>query len=103
MSRVATLVERSRYARSFADGGCGAELPTVTPEIRHGIAAPADWQRRLIALFPPRVLFRRKPKEQIGPRARSRGLGQSAEQSGRWSSATLLVSRRTRMAREQRD
>ena len=36
MSRVATLVERSRYARSFADSGAVGELPTMTSEIRHG-------------------------------------------------------------------
>ncbi|HEY6681380.1 MAG TPA: DUF3488 and transglutaminase-like domain-containing protein [Propionibacteriaceae bacterium] len=63
MSRVATLVERSRYARSFADGGAVDELPTMTSEIRHGVAAPSDWRRKFIALVLPRSLFRRKPKE----------------------------------------
>ena len=63
MSRVATLVERSRYARSFADGGAVGELPTMTSEIRHGVAAPSDWRRKFIALVLPRSLFRRKLKE----------------------------------------
>jgi transglutaminase-like putative cysteine protease len=63
MSRVATLVERSRYARSFDDGGTVDELPTMTSEIRHGVAAPADWRQRIRALLLPRSLFRRRPKE----------------------------------------
>jgi transglutaminase-like putative cysteine protease len=63
MSRVATLVERSRYARSFDHGGSMSELPAMTSEIRRGVAAPADWRRKLIALFLPRSLFRRTPKE----------------------------------------
>ena len=63
MSRVATLVERSRFARSFDHGGSMSELPTMTSEIRRGVAAPAAWQQRIIALLLPRSLFRRKPKE----------------------------------------
>jgi transglutaminase-like putative cysteine protease len=63
MSRVATLVERSRYARSFDHGGSMTELPTMTSEIRRGVATPADWRRRIIALLLPRSLFRRKRKE----------------------------------------
>ena len=49
MSRVATLVERSRYARSFDHGGSMSELPTMTSEIRRGLAAPADWRQRSCA------------------------------------------------------
>lgn len=63
MSQVATLVERSRYARSFDHGGSMSELPTMTSEIRRGVAAPAAWRQRVIALLLPRSLFRRKPKE----------------------------------------
>jgi transglutaminase-like putative cysteine protease len=63
MSRVATLVERSRYARSFDHGGAASELPTMTSEIQHGIAAPADWRHKVMALLLPRSLFRRTPKE----------------------------------------
>jgi transglutaminase-like putative cysteine protease len=63
MSQVATLVERSRYARSFDHGGSMTELPTMTSEIRRGVAAPVDWRRRIIALLLPRSLFRRARKE----------------------------------------
>ncbi|HTF38963.1 MAG TPA: DUF3488 and transglutaminase-like domain-containing protein [Propionibacteriaceae bacterium] len=63
MSRVATLVERSRYARSFDHGDAMSELPAMTSEIRHGVAAPADLPRRLMALLLPLSLFRRRPKE----------------------------------------
>ena len=63
MSRVAVLVERSRYARSFDGGGAVEELPTMTSEIRHGVAAPTEWRRKVIALLLPRSLFRRTPKE----------------------------------------
>jgi transglutaminase-like putative cysteine protease len=63
MSRVATLVERSRYARSFDHGDSMTELPTMTSEIRRGVAAPVDWRRRIIALLLPRSLFRRTRKE----------------------------------------
>jgi transglutaminase-like putative cysteine protease len=63
MSRVATLVERSRFARSFDHGGSMSELPTMTSEIRRGVAAPAAWRQRVMALLLPRSLFRRKPKE----------------------------------------
>jgi transglutaminase-like putative cysteine protease len=63
MSRVATLVERSRYARSFDHGGAMSELPEMTSEIRRGVAAPADLPRRLKALLLPRSLFRRSSKE----------------------------------------
>ena len=59
MSRVATLVERSRYARSFDHGGAMSELPTMTSEIRRGVAAPADLRQRVVALLLPRSLFRR--------------------------------------------
>jgi|tagenome__1003787_1003787.scaffolds.fasta_scaffold20983062_2 transglutaminase-like putative cysteine protease len=64
MSRVATLVERSRYARMFDDGGAVDELPKMTSDIRHGVAAPTDWRHRAAALLFPRSLFRRTPKEE---------------------------------------
>jgi transglutaminase-like putative cysteine protease len=63
MSRVATLVERSRYARAFDDGGAVDELPQMTSEIRSGVAAPAGWRHKAAALLFPRSLFRRTPKE----------------------------------------
>ena len=62
MSRVATLVERSRYARSFDHGGAMSELPTMTSEIRCGVAAPAGWQYKIMAALLPRSLFRRRQK-----------------------------------------
>jgi transglutaminase-like putative cysteine protease len=62
MSRVATLVERSRYARSFDHGGAMSELPTMTSEIRRGVAAPAGWQYKIMAALLPRSLFRRRQK-----------------------------------------
>ncbi len=62
MSRVATLVERSRYARSFDHGGAMSELPMMTSEIRRGVAAPAGWRYKLMAALLPRSLFRRKQK-----------------------------------------
>jgi hypothetical protein len=62
MSRVATLVERSRYARDFTDEGAVSELPKMTSEIRHGVAAPTDWRRKAAAWVFPRSLFRRTSK-----------------------------------------
>jgi transglutaminase-like putative cysteine protease len=63
MSRVATLVERSRYARTFDDGDAVGELPKMTAGIRQGVAAPTDWRHKATALLFPRSLFRRTPKE----------------------------------------
>jgi transglutaminase-like putative cysteine protease len=57
MGRVATLVERARYAKTFSDTEAAAELPTVTQEIRRGIAAPLGPVRRLLAVVLPRSLF----------------------------------------------
>ncbi len=57
MGRVATLVERSRYARDFEDPGT-ADLPTMTTEIRQGLAGPASWRSKARALLLPRSLFR---------------------------------------------
>jgi transglutaminase-like putative cysteine protease len=60
MTRVATLVERSRYARSFADEEATRSLPGMAQEIRRGIAKPQTRWRRLQALVVPRSLFRRR-------------------------------------------
>ena len=59
MGRVATLVERARYARTFTDTEAASQLPAVTQEIRRGIAAPASRVRRVLAVLLPRSLFRR--------------------------------------------
>lgn len=61
MGRVATLVERSRYARSVGDGSATAALPQLTTEIRRGLAAPLSRRQRLLGLVLPRSLFRRRP------------------------------------------
>lgn len=63
MARVATLVERSRYARSFADDDATRTLPTATTDIRRGIAAPLTPVRRALAILVPRSLFRRTPRD----------------------------------------
>ena len=60
MGRVATLVERARYAKTFTDTAAAADLPTVTQEIRRGIAAPLGPVRRLLAVVLPRSLFPRR-------------------------------------------
>jgi hypothetical protein len=60
MGQVATLVERSRYARTFDDAPATELLPEVTKEIRRGIAEPATLPRRILAVVLPRSLFRRR-------------------------------------------
>jgi hypothetical protein len=57
MGRVATLVERARYARSFADTEAASQLPAVTQQIRRGIAAPSGPVRKVLAVLLPRSLF----------------------------------------------
>ncbi|CAA9292350.1 MAG: FIG001454: Transglutaminase-like enzymes, putative cysteine proteases [uncultured Friedmanniella sp.] len=57
MGQVATLVERSRYARSL--GGGTDTLPTLTRDIRRGLVAPLSRRQRLLATVLPRSLFRR--------------------------------------------
>ena len=58
MGRVATLVERARYAQTFADTEAASQLPVVTEEIRRGIAAPSGPVRKVLAVLLPRSLFR---------------------------------------------
>ncbi len=57
MGQVATLVERSRYARAL-DADITA-LPALTQEVRRGLVAPLSRRRRLLGLLVPRSLFRR--------------------------------------------
>ncbi|GAA1437611.1 DUF3488 and transglutaminase-like domain-containing protein [Microlunatus lacustris] len=59
MGQVATLVERSRYARSLGADADTHALPALTQEIRRGIVAPLSRRRRLSGLLVPRSLFRR--------------------------------------------
>ncbi len=61
MGQVATLVERSRYARSVGDAGATDVLPQLTTEIRRGLVAPLSRRRRLLGLVLPRSLFSRRP------------------------------------------
>ena len=60
MGRVATLVERARYARTFADTDAASQLPEVTQQIRRGIAAPSGPFRKALAVVLPRSLFPRR-------------------------------------------
>ena len=57
MGQVATLVERSRYARSL--GAATDTLPALTRDIRRGLVAPLSRRQRLLAAVLPRSLFRR--------------------------------------------
>jgi transglutaminase-like putative cysteine protease len=57
MGQVATLVERSRYARSL--GATTDALPALTRDIRRGLVAPLSRRQRLLAAVLPRSLFRR--------------------------------------------
>jgi hypothetical protein len=63
MGQVATLVERARYARTFADTEAARTLPAVTHEIRRGIAAPATLVRKVLAVLLPPSLFRRRRQQ----------------------------------------
>ena len=63
MGRVATLVERARYARTFADTEAASQLPVVTQEIRRGIAAPSGPVRKVLAVLLPRSLFPRRRRQ----------------------------------------
>ncbi len=59
MTRVATLVERSRYAQHFTDEEATRSLPEMAHDIRRGIAQPQSRRRRLRAFLIPTSLFRR--------------------------------------------
>jgi transglutaminase-like putative cysteine protease len=59
MGQVATLVERSRYARALGPDADTTALPALTHEVRRGLVAPLSRRRRLLGLLVPRSLFRR--------------------------------------------
>jgi hypothetical protein len=63
MTTVATLVERSRYARTFTDEEAARDLPRVTENIRKAIAAPQKLRRKALANFLPKSIFRRSRKD----------------------------------------
>ncbi|GAB2570332.1 transglutaminase TgpA family protein [Microlunatus antarcticus] len=60
LGRVATLVERARYAPSLGDPGATADLPGTTTSLREAITAPAGLGRRVRAFLVPASLFRRR-------------------------------------------
>jgi transglutaminase-like putative cysteine protease len=60
MTRVATLVERSRYARSLADEDATRSLPGMAQDIRRGLAQPQSRWRRVRAVVVPKSLFQRR-------------------------------------------
>lgn len=59
MSRVATLVERSRYSLAFSDEEATRSLPGMAAEIRRGVAQRQSRRRRALAVVLPKSLFRR--------------------------------------------
>lgn len=63
MTRVATIVERSRYGRTFNDADAVGSLPEMTNGIRRSLAEPQSRGRRALAFLLPRSVFRRSPKE----------------------------------------
>ncbi len=68
MGQIATLVERSRYARSIELNGQQADLPAMTSDIRRGIAAPTSRVRRAFAVLFPRSVFPRWLRSPFGRR-----------------------------------
>jgi len=61
MARVATLVERARYAKTVTDEPATGELATMAGQIRRGLAAPAGRMRKMRAFLLPSSVFRRRP------------------------------------------
>ena len=59
MGQLAVLVERTRYARTFADTESTAELSRMTTGIRRGLTEPLSRRARLRARLLPRSVFRR--------------------------------------------
>lgn len=60
LGRVATLVERARYAPDLGDPEQARDLPGTTTSLRHALSAPAGRGRRLRAFLAPPSLFRRR-------------------------------------------
>ena len=61
LGRVATLVERARYAPSLDDPSATRDLPQTTASLRQAIGAPAGRWQRLRAAVAPSSVFRRRP------------------------------------------
>ncbi len=60
LGRVATLVERARYAPSLDDASATADLPETTASLRQAIGAPAGPLQRTRAFLLPTSVFRRR-------------------------------------------
>ncbi|SEQ61323.1 transglutaminase family protein [Microlunatus flavus] len=60
LGRVATLVERARYAPSLGDPASARDLPETTASLRQAISAPAGPWQRARAFLVPSSLFRRR-------------------------------------------
>jgi len=60
LGRVATLVERARYAPDLGDPGQTHDLPGTTASLRQAIGAPASRWERARAFLVPRSVFRRR-------------------------------------------
>ena len=60
LGRVATLVERARYAPSLGDPGDAHDLQGTTASLRQALQSPAGPGRRLLAFLLPPSLFRRR-------------------------------------------
>jgi len=60
LGRVATLVERARYAPDLGDPEQARGLSGTTTSLRHALSAPAGRGRRLRAFLAPPSLFRRR-------------------------------------------
>jgi len=61
LGRVATLVERARYAPDLGDPTQARDLPGTTASLRTALSAPAGRGQRLRAFLLPSSLFRRRP------------------------------------------
>ena len=60
LGRVATLVERARYAPDLGDPAQARDLPETTASLRAALSAPAGPAQRLRAFLVPASLFRRR-------------------------------------------
>ena len=66
MTRIATLVEQSRYARHIAHEDTANQLPELTRQVRTGLAGELSGPRRLLSRVAPRSLLpptSRRPKK----------------------------------------
>jgi hypothetical protein len=62
LARLAVLVERARYARSFGDAAGATTVATLVRTIRHGILADRSARSKLAMTILPRSIFGRHQK-----------------------------------------